>query len=390
MIVSYMESIFKGTPEWTKGACPMEYHELDTPALLIDREILMRNLSDLQEFANRNHVALRPHTKTHKMPAIAALQMEQGACGIAVAKVGEAEVMAQNGMNDIFIANEIVGAQKLERILALARNIRVAFGVDTPCQAEAAGQVFSGSGRAANVLIEIEVGEGRSGIVEEADFLALLDTIRACPDVHFCGVFSHDGNSYGAPDLDACRELTLEAQRRTLHFAALAAAHGMACETVSIGSTPPAMNGFEILEGVTELRIGTYALMDASQGHAAGTLERCAATVLATVISRPTDERVILDVGAKGLTMQSRTQGICATPGKGTLLEYPDVHIHAVFDEHAILYSRAFRNAVRVGDKVRIIPVHICPVCNLYDQAYLISGSRVVGVLPILCRGKLT
>lgn len=368
----------------------MDYRELDTPALLIDREILTENIAFMQDFADAHRVRLRPHTKTHKSPYIAGLQLERGACGVAVAKVGEAEIMAQNGISDIFIANEIVGRKKLERIRTLAETSRISFGVDTPCQVEAAEAVFSGCSEPVSVLIEIEVGENRSGIIEEQDFVVLLNSIRACSHVHFQGIFSHEGHSYSAATSEACRTLMLEAQKRTLRFAGLAKEQGMPCETVSIGSTPTLMNRYEILDGITELRPGTYALMDASQGHAVGTLEHCAATVLATVISRPTSERVILDVGAKGLTMQERMQGICATPGKGTLLEYPDTYIDSVFDEHAIIYNRAFCKAVRVGDLVRIIPVHICPVCNLYDSAWLISGNEVVREIPILCRGKMT
>ena len=367
----------------------MRETELDTPALLINREILQENLRAMQAFADACGVGLRPHTKTHKMPEIAKMQLAAGACGIAVAKVGEAEVMADSGIGDIFIANEIVGVQKLARIAALARRVRVAFGVDTPCQVEAAEPVFAAAGVTVPVLIEIEVGENRSGILREEDFCALLEAIRRSPHVDFAGLFSHDGNSYGARDLADCRAIARGAQERTLRFAALAAAHGMPCRTVSYGATPTLINHVEILKGITELRPGTYALMDASQGHAAGTLARCAATVLATVISKPTDTRVILDVGAKGLTMQERTEGICATPGKGTIREYPDTHIAAVFDEHAILLDRAFHDAVQIGDRVHIIPVHICPVCNLYDRAYLVSGGEVVGELPVACRGKL-
>ena len=278
----------------------------------------------------------------------------------------------------------------LRRIAALAKQgVKISFGVDTPCQVEAAESVFAQEGVSVPVLVEIEVGENRSGVIEEADFLALLDTIRACPHVPFGGIFSHDGNSYSAPDLDALRALSEGAQRRTLHFAQLAAQHGMPCQTVSYGATPTFMNHVPILPGITELRPGTYALMDASQGHAIGTLDRCAATVLATVISKPTDTRTILDVGAKGLTMQSRTEGICAVPGKGTLYDCPEVHIEKVFDEHAIILDRAFHDRVQIGQKVRVIPVHICPVCNLYDQAYLISGDDVVQTLPIAGRGKL-
>lgn len=368
----------------------MKYTELDTPSLLIDKSRLLRNLADMQRYADENGAALRPHTKTHKYPEIAKMQLEAGACGIAVAKTGEAEVMAQHGIHDIFIANEIVGDLKLRRIAKLAEDgVTISFGVDTPCQVESAERVFAEAGVRVPVLIEIEVGENRSGIIEEADFLALLDTIKCCPHVPFGGIFSHDGNSYNTESRETLEALSEGAQLRTLHFADLAAKHAMPCKTVSYGATPTFMNHVKLLPGITELRPGTYALMDASQGHAIGTLDRCAATVLASVISKPTATRTILDVGAKGLTMQSRTEGICATPGKGTIYGSEDVHIEKVFDEHAILNDKAFHDSVEVGDKVRILPVHICPVCNLYETAYLIDGDEVVGELLIACRGKL-
>lgn len=368
----------------------MKYPTLDTPSLLIDREIMLDNLRFMQDYADKQGVALRPHTKTHKCPAIAKMQAELGAKGITVAKAGEAEVMAENGLTDIFIANEVVGEKKLLRIRDLCRRgVKVSFGVDTPCQVEAVQAVFAGEKEPARVLIEIEVGEERSGILHEDAFVSLLDAIRACPHVEFAGIFSHEGHCYNADTVEDCREKFITSQERTLAFARLARERGMDPETVSIGSTPSLMFGFPVLPGVTEIRPGTYVLMDASQGHAVGTLDRCAATVLTTVISRPTPERVITDVGAKGLTAQTRTKGICATPGLGTVKEFPDVHIFDVYDEHAILYDKKFREAVRVGDRVEIIPVHICPVCNLYEKAYLVSGGEVVGELPILCRGKL-
>lgn len=368
----------------------MTYKELDTPALLIDRERLIKNIVDMQAYANENHVALRPHTKTHKMPELARLQMEYGACGIAVAKVGEAEVMFQNGMKDIFIANQIVGRTKLERIAKLTQaGARISFGIDCPYHVIAAEEVFSESGVKVPVLVEIEVGENRSGIIEEADFIKLLAAIKECNNVEFEGIFSHDGNSYRAQDIDELNAISNGAQVRTLQFAKLAEDYGMPCKTVSYGATPTFMNHVEILPGITELRPGTYALMDEGQGNAIGTLDRCAATVLATVISKPTDERVILDVGAKGLTMQKRTVGICTTKGLGIIYEYPETCIDSVFDEHAILYDKAFHDKVNIGDKVRIIPVHICPVSNLYEKAYLISEGEVVSELDIACRAKL-
>lgn len=367
----------------------MKIWDLDTPALLIDRDILEANLRRIQEFADRNHVLLRPHTKTHKMPYIAKLQQAYGAKGIAVAKVGEAEVMAGCGLDDIMIANEILGEKKLSRIAALMDVCRIQYGVDSVCQVEEAERFFSGCGKRAGVIVEIEVGENRSGIARDTDFQAIIERILKSPHVEYRGVFGHDGNSYRAKDQQACREISVAAQERLLHFSALAVGMGAGKGTVSYGSTPPVLCGCEILEGITELRIGTYALMDSSQAHVVDSLRYCAAFVLATVISRPTKERVILDVGAKGLTMQERTEGICSSGGKGMILEYPGAMIDAMFDEHAIIHDQAFRDAVKVGDKVRVIPAHICPVVNLYDTAVFCSGEDVLEEVPVLCRGKL-
>ena len=367
----------------------MDYMELDTPALIIDEEKLLENIHYMQDYADRNHVTLRPHTKTHKMPYLAKLQEENGAKGIAVAKVGEAEVMAANGLKDIFIANEIVGRPKLMRIRELAKSIDISFGIDSIPQVEMIEEIFEGASKKAQVLVEIEVGEERSGIIEERDFVDLVNYIESCRNVHLKGIFSHDGHSYGAKDIEHCRELYNESQRRTLRFAELAKELGCSLETVSIGSTPSSMFDFGIMEGITELRIGTYALMDASQGNAIGTHDRCAATVLTTVISRPTDERVITDVGAKGITAQTRTKGICATKGLGAIKGYDDVYIHAVYDEHAIIYNKKLRKKIKVGDKLEIIPNHICPVCNLYETAYLVSQGKVIEEIPVSCRGKL-
>lgn len=367
----------------------MNYRELDTPALLIDREIMMDNLHFMQDYANRVGVVLRPHTKTHKCPKLALIQEELGAEGITVAKVGEAEVMAAAGLRDIFIANEIVGAAKLSKIRELAQRVNISFGLDSVDQAKLVEEAFRGAEKPAQVLIEIEVGEERSGIIEVQDYIELLRFLKTCRNIRLKGVFSHDGNSYQAETVEDCCRIHMTAQRRTLEFAKLAAEEGMELETVSIGSTPSMMHDFPILEGVTEIRPGTYIFMDASQAAAYNSLDRCAATVLATVISRPTPERVILDVGAKGITAQTRSKGFCATRGLGLVKGWKDVEIFDVYDEHAIIYHSVFRDEVNVGDKVEIIPNHICPVVNLHEQAYLVSRGEVVGVLDVECRGKL-
>lgn len=369
----------------------MNYKELDTPALLISEKIMKENLKKMQQYADSHHVGLRPHTKTHKTPELALLQEQYGCSGITVAKVGEAEVMAAAGLKDIFIANEIIGKNKYKRIQKLmSEGVELSFGLDSVTQADMIEKAFADYDRPAQVVIEIEVGEKRSGVVEEEECRKLLQFLKKCPHIHLKGVFSHDGDSYSAPDVETCLRKSVIAQERTLKFADMARKMGFDISVVSIGSTPSLANNSEIIDGITEIRPGTYIFMDASQGNATGNMSCCAATVLATVMSKPTEERVILDVGAKGLTMQSRSEGICAVDGMGIILEYPETHIDLMYDEHAIIYDKAFHDAVEVGDVVRIIPVHICPVVNLYDQLYLISeDGEVLKTMDISCRGKL-
>ena len=366
----------------------MKIHDLDTPSLLVRQDVLIENITRMQKYADENNVSLRPHTKTHKSSLLAQLQSDQGAAGITVAKVGEAEVMAKAGLGDIFIANEIVGQFKLERIKAFQRSTNISFGLDSIAQAKMIESVFNRDERA-RVLIEIEVGENRSGIIEEDDFIDLLNYIKSSDSIHFKGIFSHDGHSYAAKDMDELREIHLESQRRTLKFAKLASELGLPPQTVSIGSTPSLVHNFPILEGVTEIRPGTYIFMDASQANVVGGLQMNAASVLATVMSKPTMERVVIDVGAKGLTMQKRTKGLTATKGMGIIVGFEGVEIDSMYDEHALIYNRDFRNQVQVGDRVQIIPNHICPVVNLYDRIYLVSGEDVLQEIAIDCRGRL-
>ena len=372
----------------------MKIADLDTPALLIDAQIMHENLTRMQKQADAWHVDLRPHTKTHKSPEIAKMQVQLGARGITVAKTGEAEVMAENGLDDIFIANEIVGTTKLKRIHTLCtRGTNVSFGVDSLEALAQIEQVFT-SDYPAHLLVEVETGENRSGVTDPALFVELLETIARSTHIVFDGVFSHEGHSYSALDsADGLRLLDL-AQRETLDYVKIARSHGFACKRVSIGSTPSLMNAAQrnhpLMDGITEIRPGTYVYMDAGQANAIGTYAQCAASVLATVISKPTADRVIADAGAKALTMQSRGRGVCQTEGKGRIVWKRDLDVTSVFDEHTIILDREFHDAVGIGEKIRIIPNHICPVVNLYDVAYLVSDGQVIAELPISARGKTT
>ncbi|MBS4023135.1 MAG: alanine racemase [Dethiobacter sp.] len=364
------------------------YSYIDTPALLIDYDIMLKNLQDMQKKANQFHVGLRPHTKTHKMPELAKLQVREGARGITVAKVSEAEMMAENGLDDIFIANEIVGISKLRRIRDLNRKIDVKLGVDNQYQVDQLEEVFGSEEKPIEVLIEVEVGENRTGVITDEQLISLAQYIDEKRSVTLKGVFSHEGHSYRAKDTEECIRVSTEAQKKTLRAANLIRELGINIDTVSIGATPSLMN-CEIIDGITEIRPGTYILMDAAQGNAINSFARCAATVIVTVISKPTDERVVVDAGAKALTAQSRGEGICYAPGNGVIKNSDGIRLSSVYDEHGLIYNKDFASQVEIGDKIEIIPNHICPVCNLYNKAYLVSRGEVLHEVPILCRGKL-
>ena len=363
------------------------YSNLDTPALIIDYDIMQSNMKAMQEKANQYGVKLRPHTKTHKMPELAKLQLEAGAAGITVAKVGEAEVMASQGIRDIFIANEIVGIAKLERIRELSRNIRIRLGVDNAVQVDQLEAVFKNEPYPAEVLIELETGENRSGVIGEESLVQLIKHIQSKTKVVLKGIFSHEGHSYRAQNVAECRGICLETQTRTLNAGNIARKLGAVIDTISIGSTPSLMHS-EILKGITEIRPGTYIFMDVGQGTAISDYSRCAATILATVISLPTDERIVLDSGAKALTMQTRSGGICATTGYGLVKGSDNVRLSGMFDEHGLICDARLRSELAVGDKLEIIPNHICPACNLYDTAYLVSNGKILRELSIMGRGK--
>lgn len=363
------------------------YSYLETPSLLIDYDIAMANIQMMQKKADSLGLKLRPHIKTHRMPFFAKLQMEAGATGIACAKIGEAEVMADSGVRDIFIANEVVGIDKYERLKELHRRIHIRVGIDNEVQLQQMEQVFQTETRPLEVLIEYEVGECRTGIVEEEQLKKLIAAIVKCKHVVLKGVFSHEGHSYKADNIEDCCNKAREAYQRTVRAADIIRSMGVDIDTVSIGATPSVMHG-NSFEGITELRLGTYIFFDVGQSNAIGDFSHCAATVLATVISKPIAERVVLDTGAKALVSQNRPTGICSTKGFGCIKGNETICIDNLFDEHGVINNASFRDAVSVGDKVEVIPSHVCPTVNLYDTAYLVSRGKVIRELPIACRGK--
>lgn len=351
---------------------PRRIDEIDTPAVLIDLDIASRNVARAQAQADAASVKLRPHIKTHKLPFLARKQVEAGAVGITCQKVGEAEVMADAGLTDIFIPYNILGSAKLARLLALHRRITLSVTADSAATVEGYSATFTDPAHPLTVMIECDTGGGRVGVQTGEEALALARQIDAAAGLHFGGLMTFP--AVGHPDTT---ENWLRAARDLL------AANGIACETITTGGTPDMWRRSDN-SIITEYRPGTYVYMDRYQvAKGAATLDDCAATILATVVSRPTADRAILDAGSKALT--SDTLGLADF---GELMGAPDHRVVGLSEEHGKLEIPP-ASTLKVGDRVRVYPDHVCPAVNLFDEVYLISGQSVVDVLPVAARGKL-
>lgn len=361
--------------------------DIDTPALLVDLKILQKNIDEMQKRANKSGVNLRPHLKSHKTPAIAKMQLEAGAIGITVAKVSEAKVLIGEGLVNIFIGNEIYGSQKTEKLREMARKAKICIGVDNKEQISLLSQTFKDEEDPIEVLIEIETGNERSGLLPGPELVEFAKFIKKTPGVTLGGIFTHEGHTYNANTPIECAGLSKKSQKDILYAASLILKAGIELEVVSIGATPSLLHG-AVLPGITEIRPGTYALMDVAQGHSIGDFNRCAVTVLATVVSKPTSERIILDAGRNALTSFTRNEGICSALEYGLIKGFDDLWLNRLFDEHGLINSKKAHSMFNIGDKIEIIPNHVCLTFNLYDKMYLIENERIHDELPILCRGK--
>ncbi|MFQ6114100.1 MAG: alanine racemase, partial [bacterium] len=280
----------------------MHFNELDTPALLVDLDRLEANISNMAEFAESQKVNLRPHTKTHKCPEIAKMQLKAGAVGIACAKVGEAEVMAASGLSDILIANEIIGKQKIKRLIELSRKIRLCVAVDSLFGANSLENAFQQAKKTLHVVIEVNCGQNRCGVLPGEDALRLATAISQLNHLKLRGLMTHAGHAYYQTTQEDIERIGTHEGEVMVETAELLRTNGIAVEVVSTGSTPTAKYCGRV-RGVTEIRPGNYVFYDLTQVDLFSCkLRDCALSVLATVTSRPTKNRVVVDAGKKALT----------------------------------------------------------------------------------------
>lgn len=368
----------------------MELPELppwtDTPALVLDLDVALANVREMQALSTRHGKALVPHAKTHKLPFLGQLQLEAGAKGLTLAKLGEAEVFADYGLSPLFVANQVVGRARYERLAALARRAEVSVGVDDPTVAQALGEVLVAGGVEVQVLVEVDTGLGRAGLAEPEAVADLAKRVDGLPGLAFGGLFTHEGQVYRLTTPEEIRRATEEAARRLRRAVVAVEARGLACERVSMGSTPSARFAAP-LEGINELRPGTYVFHDGNQvALGVAPVEACAAVVLATVTSRPTPKRVILDAGSKALSGDPPGP---AAPGHGLVKGLPEARIARLYEEHAVVEVPA-DSGLRVGDRVAVVPTHVCPVFNLFDRVHVVQGGRYRVTWGVAARGRST
>lgn len=358
-------------------------HDLPTPAVLIDLDALERNIARMADAARANGVALRPHAKTHKTIEIARLQIAAGAVGLTVAKTSEAEVYADSGFADVFVAYPVVGADKGRRLLALADRLRMAVGVDSVEGAATLAGVFAGAGRTLDVRLKVDVGLHRVG-VPPADAARLAQRITDLPGLRLRGIFTHGGHAYGSEDEAGVVAVARDEGQTMAEVAATLRALGLELDTVSVGSTPTA-RGAMVVAGVTECRPGNYVFHDFSQ-LSLGTcgLEDCALTVLATVVSVPEAGRAVVDAGSKTLSsdpLHPRVGGHGLVLGTGSRLA-------RLSEEHGVIVVEP-GDHFQVGDRIRILPNHACVVSNLHDRLTTVRGEEVVGAFAVAARGRV-
>jgi len=346
--------------------------DLDTPAILIDAARAEANISRAQAHADSRGLKLRPHIKTHKLPYWAKKQVAAGAVGITCQKIGEAEVMADAGLSDIFLPYNILGRAKLERLKALHGRVTLSVTSDSRETIEGLAATFTDTGHPLSVLVECDTGMGRCGVQTAEEAVALAKIIDQARGLAFGGLMTYPAGGRAAE-----AEAWLAAAKQAL------TASGLDCERISSGGTPDMWRSGEN-SVVTEYRPGTYIYLDRYQvSKKVGTLDDCALTVLATVVSHPTTARAILDSGSKALS--SDTLGL---PDFGELLGMPGARVTGLSEEHGTV-TLSDGAHVKIGERVRVVPDHCCVVTNLFDRVHLIDGDKVLETLPVAARGRM-
>lgn len=356
----------------TKAAATLQ--TVNTPAVLVDLDIARRNIDRFQSYANAHGLKVRPHIKTHKLPAVAEMQLRAGAVGITCQKVSEAEAMVAGSpeIRDVLITYNILGPEKLEHLASLARKVTLSVVADNETVIDSLSDAFASQPAPLPVLVECNTGADRCGVPTPEAAAALAQRIARAPGLVFGGLMTYPPTGGAA----AVESFMSRAK-------AFIEAAGIAVPVVTSGGTPSMMHAAEA-PVTTEYRPGTYVYNDRSLvSRGVCGWEDCALTVLATVVSVPAANRAIIDAGSKTLTSD-----LLGLSGYGHVLGRDDISIDQLSEEHGRLVSEGPIN-LTVGDKLRIVPNHACVVTNMVDAVNVVEHGEISAVWPVVARGRI-
>ena len=348
--------------------------EVDTPALLLYMDAVERNIAKMAQFFSDKPCKLRPHVKTHKLPLIAHKQIEAGAIGITCAKLSEAKVFLEAGIKKILIANEIVGRTKIDRLVHLSNDGELIVCVDQFENAREISETAARWGRKINVLVEVNVGLDRCGVMPGKPALEFVQRITGLKNLTFRGVMGYEGGMF-ISDPDEKRKKCLECNQRLVQTKELIERGGFPVEIVSAGGS----NTFDLTglhPGITDIQVGSYVTMD-THNHYYGLAFEQAVTVLTSVISRPEKGRAVTDAGMKSLSTDNGLP-VCKEAG---------ITVSRLNEEHGHLRIETPERDLSVGDKIEIIPSHGCTTIPLYDRYVVVRNDYVESVMEIRARG---
>jgi len=359
----------------TSGAAgyPRTMADLETPAVVVDLNRVEANISKLQAYLDGHKIANRPHIKTHKLPYLAHLQLRAGASGITVQTIGEAQTMASAGIRDLLLTYNVIGEAKALRLAGVARLVdKLAVAVDNEVALATVARAGELAKRTIGVLVEFESGKRRQGVMSPQ---AALDLARKAQGDHleFRGLLTYPCGPGAASFIEAATTLFREA--------------GVPLSVISAGGTPQMWRAHEV-SGLTEYRAGTSIYHDRrSVAQGSATFDECALHVHVTVVSTPEPDRAVIDAGSKVLTSDALPAAMGA--GYGHIVELPGAVISELSEEHGVLdLSASSDRRPLVGDRLRVVPNHVCPVSNLVDDVVVHRGGVILMRLPVAARGK--
>jgi len=350
-------------------------NDIVTPFLFIDEEILDRNIRSAADFCRGRGLRLRPHVKTHNVAVIAKKQIKAGSSGVTVATLREAKAMAFSGIRDIFIARQIADEAELSGLAGLMSGADVSLAMDSADAAAMASIKMREKGLTLKVVIEIDSGAHRCGLESTEGILDLAEKIRGFDGLEFYGIFTHEGHVYSAKSRESMSEIVRDVIVKMTHIADALKQRGFPPSVVSIGSTPTLRYAEDFL-GVNEVRPGNYVFNDAMQvANGTAGIEDCGLKAVATVISKPAEDRAVLNIGSKSLGSDRGAN--VSDPGGFGLVVDPERHATTrIYEEHSVIQEK---NSLKIGQRVVMIPGHSCVAANLAPEIFVVSKGKITG-----------